>query len=45
MLNYNLNESMIQYDYAETKPKKTKEEEKHQPKKDRTIKIPKLYEF
>jgi hypothetical protein len=36
----------MQYDYGDTKAKKNKDEEqKGQTKKDKTIKIPKLYEF
>jgi len=44
MLNYSLNDSFMNYDY--NPEKKSKEEYKApQPKKDRAIKIPKLYEF
>jgi intein-encoded DNA endonuclease-like protein len=44
MLNYSLNDSLMNYDY--NPEKKSKEEYKApQPKKDRAIKIPKLYEF
>ena len=48
MLNYSLNDSMM-YDFGvhEQKKKGSKDEEHKQPalKKDRTIKIPRVYEF
>lgn len=53
MLNYSLNESMLNYDFNHSTavPQKKKKDDKggeeavEKVKKDRTIRIPKLYEF